>query len=391
MAASAQQPIDLHYWPTPNGRKITITLEEIGLPYQVQPVNIGKGDQFKPDFLRISPNNRMPAIVDPAPAGRGSRSPSSSPGRSCTTSAEKTGQLYPADERGRFEVRQWVFWQVGGLGPMLGQNHHFRLYAPEKIPYAIDRYANETARLYGVLDTRLADRPYVAGDYSIADIAIVALGQAVGATGAEHRRLPAREAMARCGAESPCRKERHRDRTRKIAAPTTSRTRRAGDPLRPEGAVAARAEGRRAAPQRTRSRSACGRPGRRGCSRTASMALTVDGRSTSICLAVPEIVELAFEAVGRRADVPDHLQPDEARPRLAGSGLFTSFVSPVTRDDPAAMRRLPHLATAHPGPAGFADIDAAEIGGFAPLRHPRTTRSRAAPHREPPCPASSGL
>ncbi len=163
--------IDLYYWSTPNGHKITIALEELGLPYRLKPVNITKGEQFDPAFLRISPNNRIPAIVDDAPAdGRGPLSIFES-GAILTYLAEKTGRLLPSDVRGRFEVLQWVFWQVGGLGPMAGQNHHFVQYAPEKVPYAIDRYVKETARLYRVMDTRLADRPYLGGDYTIADIA----------------------------------------------------------------------------------------------------------------------------------------------------------------------------------------------------------------------------
>ncbi|RDI60164.1 glutathione S-transferase N-terminal domain-containing protein [Microvirga subterranea] len=173
MAAPAQQkPIDLYYWPTPNGWKITIMLEECGLPYTIHPVNIGKGDQFKPEFLAISPNNRMPAIVDPeGPDGK----PISvfESGAILQYLGRKTGQFYPADERKRVEVDQWLFWQMGGFGPMLGQTHHFRIYAPEKVQYAIDRYTNEANRLYGVLNKRLSDREYVAGDYSIADMAIV--------------------------------------------------------------------------------------------------------------------------------------------------------------------------------------------------------------------------
>ncbi len=163
--------IDLHYWPTPNGHKVTIFLEETGTPYRILPVNIGAGDQFKPEFLRIAPNNRMPAIVDTEPAdGRGPLSVFES-GAVLVYLAEKTGRFLPADLRGRFEVLQWLFWQMGGLGPMAGQNHHFTQYAPEKISYAIDRYVGETARLYAVLDRRLADRDFVAGEYSIADMA----------------------------------------------------------------------------------------------------------------------------------------------------------------------------------------------------------------------------
>ena len=173
MAGSAQQqPIDLYYWPTPNGWKITIMLEECGLPYTPHPVNIGKGDQFKPEFLAISPNNKIPAIVDlDGPDGK----PISvfESGAILQYLGRKTGRFYPKDERGRAEVDQWLFWQVGGFGPMLGQTHHFRIYAPEKVPYAIDRFTNEANRLYGVLNTRLADREFVAGEYSIADIAIL--------------------------------------------------------------------------------------------------------------------------------------------------------------------------------------------------------------------------
>jgi GST-like protein len=171
MAASAQQPIDLYYWPTPNGWKITIMLEECGLPYTIQPVNIGKGDQFKPEFLNISPNNKMPAIVDHDGPGGEPISVFES-GAILQYLGRKTGQFYPQDERERVEVDQWLFWQMGGFGPMLGQAHHFRIYAPEKVPYAIDRYTNETNRLYGVLNKRLADREFVAGAYSIADMAI---------------------------------------------------------------------------------------------------------------------------------------------------------------------------------------------------------------------------
>jgi GSH-dependent disulfide-bond oxidoreductase len=169
---SDQTPIDLFYWPTPNGWKITIALEEMGLPYNVIPVNIGKGEQFKPDFLAISPNNKMPAIIDRQGPG-GQPIGVFESGAILMYLARKTGKFLPADERGRVEVEQWLFWQMGGFGPMLGQNHHFSLYAPEKIPYAIDRYRNETHRLYGVLNKRLADREHVAGAYSVADMAIV--------------------------------------------------------------------------------------------------------------------------------------------------------------------------------------------------------------------------
>lgn len=164
--------IDLHYWTTPNGHKVTIFLEETGLPYRIIPVNIGKGAQFASDFLAIAPNNRIPAIVDHDPAGGGAPVPLFESGAILLYLAEKTGQLIPRDLRGRAQALQWLFWQMAGLGPMAGQNGHFRFAAPEPIPYAITRYTNETNRLYGVLDKRLSEVPFVAGDdYSIADIA----------------------------------------------------------------------------------------------------------------------------------------------------------------------------------------------------------------------------
>ena len=163
--------IDLYYWPTPNGWKISIMLEECGLPYNLVPVNIGTGEQFKPDFLKISPNNRMPAIVDHEPTGGGAPISVFESGAILLYLSEMTGKFVPPDVRGRVEAVQWLFWQMGGLGPMLGQNHHFSQYAPEKIPYAINRYVNETNRLYGVLNKRLADRAFIAGEYSIADMA----------------------------------------------------------------------------------------------------------------------------------------------------------------------------------------------------------------------------
>ena len=163
--------IDLHYWPTPNGHKITMFLEESGLDYRIVPVNITAGDQFRPDFLKIAPNNRMPAIVDHAPLdGKGPLSVFES-GAILVYLAEKTGRLMPQDARAKAHVQEWLFWQMGGLGPMAGQNHHFTIYAPEKLPYAINRYVNETNRLYGVLDRQLAGKDYIAGDYSIADMA----------------------------------------------------------------------------------------------------------------------------------------------------------------------------------------------------------------------------
>jgi GST-like protein len=167
MAASM---IDLYFWTTPNGYKIAIMLEECGLAYRVHPVDIGKGDQFKPEFLAISPNNRIPAIVDQAGPGGKPISVFES-GAILQYLGRKTGVAYPQDERRRVEVDEWLFWQVGGLGPMLGQANHFRLYAKEKVPYGIERYTTESSRLYGVLDRRLAGREYICGDYSIADIA----------------------------------------------------------------------------------------------------------------------------------------------------------------------------------------------------------------------------
>lgn len=166
------KPIELYYWPTPNGWKITIMLEETGYPYALRYVNIGKGDQFEPSFLAIAPNNRMPAIVDPDGPGGEPISVFES-GAILQYLGRKTGMFYPADERARVEVEQWLFWQMGGLGPMAGQAHHFRNYAPEKIAYGIERYTNEVNRLYGVMDRRLADREFLAGDYSIADMACV--------------------------------------------------------------------------------------------------------------------------------------------------------------------------------------------------------------------------
>ena len=166
----SDHPIELYYWPTPNGHKITIMLEECELPYEIKYVNIGKGDQFEPDFLKIAPNNRMPAIIDPD-------GPDSAPisvfesGAVLQYLGRKTGQFYPRDERARVEVDEWLMWQMGGLGPMAGQAHHFRQYAPEKIEYAINRYTDECNRLYGVMNTRLKTRDFLAGDYSIADMA----------------------------------------------------------------------------------------------------------------------------------------------------------------------------------------------------------------------------
>jgi GSH-dependent disulfide-bond oxidoreductase len=164
--------IELYYWPTPNGHKITMFLEEAELDYTIRPINISAGEQFKPEFLAFSPNNRMPAIIDRDPADGGEPVTVFESGAILLYLAEKTGRFLPADLRGRKTVTEWLFWQMGGLGPMAGQNHHFGVYAPEKLPYAISRYVNETNRLYGVMDRRLAEYPFLAGyDYSIADMA----------------------------------------------------------------------------------------------------------------------------------------------------------------------------------------------------------------------------
>jgi GSH-dependent disulfide-bond oxidoreductase len=163
--------IDFYYWTTPNGHKISIFLEEAELPYTIHPINIAKGDQFEPEFLKISPNNKIPAIVDQSPADGSQPVAIFESGAILQYLAEKTGKFLPTEIRDRMDVIQWLFWQVGGLGPMLGQNHYFVQYAPEKIPYAISRYVKETERLYGVLDHRLADREFIAGEYSIADMA----------------------------------------------------------------------------------------------------------------------------------------------------------------------------------------------------------------------------
>ena len=165
--------IDLYYWPTPNGHKITLFLEEAALEYRIIPVNIGAGEQFEAEFLKISPNNKIPAIVDLAPSDGGGAIPVFESGAILLYLAEKTGKLLPKETRGRKATLEWLFWQVGGLGPMAGQNHHFSNYAPEKIPYAIDRYLKETNRLYGVLDRRLEGRKFIVGDeYTIADVAV---------------------------------------------------------------------------------------------------------------------------------------------------------------------------------------------------------------------------
>jgi GST-like protein len=163
--------IELYYWPTPNGHKITIFCEEAGIRYTIKPVDIQAGEQFKPDFLKISPNNRMPAIVDAEPSDRGAPISVFESGAILIYLAEKTGKFLPKDLRGRFKALEWLEWQVGGLGPMAGQVNHFAHYAPEKLPYAIDRYVKEVSRLYAVMDNQLASNQYLAGDFSIADMA----------------------------------------------------------------------------------------------------------------------------------------------------------------------------------------------------------------------------
>jgi GST-like protein len=163
--------IDVHYWPTPNGWKVTIMLEELGLPYNVIPVDIGKGEQFTPGFLKLSPNNRMPAIVDHEPLGGGAPLAIFESGAILEYLAEKYGRFMPKDTRGKYEVLQWLYWQMANLGPNSGQANHFRNYAADKIAYGIKRYTDEVNRLYGVMDTRLADREFLAGEYSIADMA----------------------------------------------------------------------------------------------------------------------------------------------------------------------------------------------------------------------------
>jgi GST-like protein len=170
--AAARKPIDLYFWPTPNGHKVSIMLEECRLPYNVIPLNISRGDQFKPEFLAISPNNRMPAIVDPDGPGRRPISVFES-GAILQYFGRKTGRFYPRGERGRTEVDQWLFWQMANLGPKAGEANHFRRYAPEPIAYAIERFGNEVGRLYGVMNRRLAARDFLAGAYSIADMACV--------------------------------------------------------------------------------------------------------------------------------------------------------------------------------------------------------------------------
>ncbi len=189
MAAVTGRPIDVYTWSTPNGWKIPIMMEECGLPYAIQSVNIGKNEQFAPDFLKVSPNNKIPAIVDHEGPGGAPISVFES-GAILQYLGRKTGRFYPSDERARVAVDEWLFWQVGGFGPMLGQTHHFTIYAPEKVPYAIDRFTTEAKRLYGVLDRRLDGRDYLADDFSIADIAVVTWAKLHFKQGVEIATLP---------------------------------------------------------------------------------------------------------------------------------------------------------------------------------------------------------
>ena len=182
-------PIEVYYWPTPNGWKVSIMMEELGIPYEIKFVNIGAGDQFEPEFLKIAPNNRMPAIIDPeGPDGK----PISvfESGAILQYLGRKFNKFYPSDERARVEVDEWLMWQMGGLGPMAGQTHHFRVYAPEKVPYAIDRYTNEVNRLYGVLNKRLEGREFIAGEYSIADMACIGWAQLWERQGQDIKQFP---------------------------------------------------------------------------------------------------------------------------------------------------------------------------------------------------------
>ena len=189
LKSGKQRPIEVFFWPTPNGLKITAMLEEAELPYVIRPVNIGKGDQFKPEFLMIAPNNRMPAIIDPSGPGGKPISVFES-GAILQYLGRKSGKFYPKDERKRVEVDEWLHWQMGGLGPMAGQSNHFRRYAPEKIEYAINRYTIEVRRLLGILDKRLEKRKFVAGELSIADFAILGWARSLKRMGQDPAEFP---------------------------------------------------------------------------------------------------------------------------------------------------------------------------------------------------------
>src|SRR4051794_10911188 len=224
--------IDLHYWTTPNGHKITIFLEETGLPYRITPVNIGKGEQFNPEFLAISPNNRIPAIVDEDPKDGGAPISVFESGAILLYLAEKTGKFIPSDIRGRVEVLQWLFWQIGGLGPMAGQNHHFGTYAPEKIPYAIDRYRNETNPALWRLE-QAACRPAVPrGRLLDRRYGVLSLDRAARATGAEARGFSEPQALVRDDPPAP----RYQTRPRESREDQFGAERQSGfgeDPVRP--------------------------------------------------------------------------------------------------------------------------------------------------------------
>ncbi len=230
--------IDVHYWTTPNGHKVTIFLEEAGLQYKIIPINIGKGEQFKAEFLAVAPNNRIPAIVDHAPADGGKPISIFESGAILLYLADKTGKFIAKDLRGRTEAIQWLFWQMGGLGPMAGQYNHFGNYAPEKIPYAIDRYRNEVNRLFGVMNKRLADRDYLAGELFDRRHGELSVGGAVGAAGTEHRRLPASQALA--GSHRRPRRGQARLRQGEGNQSESGRhphRRGARDPVRPDGEI----------------------------------------------------------------------------------------------------------------------------------------------------------
>ena len=218
MAYKQTKPIELYYWPTPNGWKINIFLEEAGVPYEIKYVNIGKGEQFEPSFLAIAPNNRMPAIIDP-------EGPDGKPISVFESAAiliylgRKFGRFYGTDERSRVAAEEWLMWQVSNVGPVFGHNNHFRNYAPEKVPYGIKRFGDEAHRLYGVMNKRLTGRDYIAGDYSIADMALIGWIKAYERMGDRHRRVSQREGLDRSHAGAPGGREGDRDAARSARRP----------------------------------------------------------------------------------------------------------------------------------------------------------------------------
>ena len=237
--------IDVHYWTTPNGHKVTIFLEEAGLQYKIIPINIGKGEQFKADFLAVSPNNRIPAIVDHAPADGGKPISVFESGAILLYLADKTGKFIGKDIRSRNEAVQWLFWQMGGLGPMAGQNNHFSNYAVDKIQYAMDRYRNEVNRLYGVMNKRLADRPYLGGEYSIADMACYPWIVPWERQGQKLSRLPQSQALVRGHQGAACRGQGVRvDAEDQSGAGRRAHGRRARDPVRSDRTVGRRCGGK---------------------------------------------------------------------------------------------------------------------------------------------------